>query len=54
VDSDQFGDDHGRQVYQGVHHGGVPCSAGGQTVVSQGVGEALLETVAYILEPAWA
>src|SRR4051812_15669350 len=35
VDAEQVGDDHGRQVYQGVHHGGVPCSAGGKTVVSQ-------------------
>jgi hypothetical protein len=40
LDAEQVGDDHGRQVYEGVHHGGVPGCAGGQTVVSQGVGEA--------------
>lgn len=39
VDAEQVSDDHGRQVHQGIHHGGVPCCAGGQTVVSQGVGE---------------
>jgi hypothetical protein len=40
LDAEQVGDDHGRQVYEGVHHGGVLGCAGGQTVVSQGVGEA--------------
>lgn len=40
VDAQQVSDNHGRKFGQGVHDGGVPSCAGGQTVVTQRAGEA--------------
>lgn len=40
VDAQQVSKNHGRKAGHGVHDGGVPSCAGGQTVVSQHAGEA--------------